>query len=399
MVSPATGAATGPSGDWLFLWKEACSFLKKRTKKLLQMDLHTLRAWLLTQAIPLWLRHGVHDGFHEALAADTYACDTPFRRLRVLARQIHVFSHAHRAGVPSAAEAAALGIDILTRHAALPEGGYAWRFDLTNRPTDTTRDLYDHAFVLLAFASATNVLPPPPLRRHALDLLTFLDTHMAHPIAGYVESLPPVLPRRQNPHMHLLEALLAAHTAFGEPIFLDRAHTLVTLFLTRLLDPATGALPEFFDDALRPDPVDAFTTEPGHHCEWAWLLYDYARQSHPNPHLGLSLTHAAARLLAFADTNGTHPATGDLIDAVAADGTPLARSARLWPQTERLKSAHLRPDSTRAHRARAIANLAAYLRPDGLWHERRDAAGTFLPGPAPASSLYHLTTAILTVAP
>jgi mannose-6-phosphate isomerase len=357
------------------------------------MDLHTLREWLLTRAIPLWLRHGVSHGFHEALAPDTYACDLPFRRLRVLTRQIHVFSLAHRHGVPGADAAAALGVDILTRHAALPEGGYAWRFDLTNRPTDTTRDLYDHAFVLLALASATHVLPASPLRRRALELMAFLDDHMAHPIAGYVESLPPVLPRRQNPHMHLLEALLAAHAAFGDVIFLDRAHALVSLFLTRLLDPATGALPEFFDDRLRPEPAAAI--EPGHHCEWAWLLHDYARATQPDPRL----SHAAARLLAFADVHGTHPITGDLIDAVAADGTPLALTARLWPQTERLKSAHLRPDGTPARRAKAIASLAAYLRPDGLWHERRDAAGAFLPGPAPASSLYHLTTAILVVAP
>jgi mannose-6-phosphate isomerase len=357
------------------------------------MDLPSLRAWLLGSAIPLWLRHGVSNGFHEALAPDSYACDAPFRRLRVLTRQIHVFSHAHRAGVPGAADAAALGIDILTRHASLAEGGYAWRFDLTNRPTDATRDLYDHAFVLLALASATHVLPAPPLHRRALDLLGFLDHHMAHPIAGYVESLPPALPRRQNPHMHLLEALLAAHAAFGDVIFLDRAQALVTLFLTRLLDPATGALPEFFDDALRPEPD--VVIEPGHHCEWAWLLHDYARATRPDPRLA----EATARMLSFADTHGTHPTTGDLIDSVAADGTPLARTARLWPQTERLKSAHLRRDSSPAHRSQAIASLAAYLRPDGLWHERRDAAGAFVPGPSPASSLYHLTTAILTVAP
>ena len=41
-------------------------------------------------------------------------------------------------------------------------------------------------------------------------------------------------------------------------------------------------------------------------------------------------------------------------------------------------------------------SLSAYLRPDGTWHERRNADGRFIAGPSPASSLYHLTGTILT---
>jgi mannose-6-phosphate isomerase len=360
--------------------------------------LAALRAWLIHKAMPLWLHHGIDrtaGGFHEALAPDTYASDAPFRRLRVVTRQITVFSHAHRHGVPHADAAVALGVHFLARHAALPEGGYAWRFDLENRPTDTTRDLYDHAFVLLALASAASVLPAAPLRARALALLAFLDQHMAHPAGGYIESIPPQLPRRQNPHMHLLEALLAAHAAFADPAFLHRAQSLVALFLNRLLDPATGALPEEFDDQLRPEATGGtFLTEPGHHCEWVWLLDDAARLPGADPRIPA----ASGRLLHFALAHGIHRSTGDLIDHVASDGTQTARTARLWPQTERLKAVHLHPAATETARHTAIASLAAYLRPDGLWHERRDAAGAFLPGPSPASSLYHLTAGILTAA-
>ena len=92
-----------------------------------------------------------------------------------------------------------MGIDTLARRAALPEGGYAWRFDRAYAPTDTTRDLYDHAFVLLALAEATSVLPAPALHGRARALLDFLDTHMAHPAGGYVEAIPPSLPRRAEP--------------------------------------------------------------------------------------------------------------------------------------------------------------------------------------------------------
>ncbi len=360
--------------------------------------LSALRTWLLDCAIPLWLHHGIdraRGGFYEALTHGTYACPAPYRRLRVLARQTVAFSQAHRQGVPGTADAVGMGIDTLARHAALPDGGYAWRFDLAHAPIDTTRDLYDHAFVLLALAEATAVLPAAALRPRAHALLAFLDTHMAHPAGGYAEAIPPAAPRRQNPHMHLLEALLAAHAAFADPIFLDRARALVTLLTDRLIDPATGALPEFYGDAWQPlSPGGVFPSEPGHHHEWAWLLGEYARHVSPDPRR----TDIAARLLAFADAHGTHPITHDLIDSVASNATPLARSARLWPQTERLKTAHLRPDHTPAHKHIGLQSLSAYLLADGLWHERRDEHGAFIPGPSPASSLYHLTTAILTAA-
>jgi mannose-6-phosphate isomerase len=358
-----------------------------------------LRDWLLHHALPLWLRHGIDQtagGFHEALAPDGYACDASFRRLRVVTRQIYVFAQAHRAGLAGADAAVTLGLEFLARHAALPEGGYAWRFNLRNEPTDTTRDLYDHAFVLLALAAGTAVVPAASLRPRALALLEFIQTAFAHPSGGYLESLPPTLPRRQNPHMHLLEALLAAHEAFGDAVFAQRAAALRRLFLDRLVDAPTGTLPEFFDDALRPETQDGvFDTEPGHHCEWVWLLHRAARL----PGADARLETISARLMAFVDRHGVHRATGDLVDQVASDGRQSQLSARLWPQTERLKAEFLRRDTTQAGRARAVARLAAWLHPDGLWWERRDAAGAFIAGPAPASTLYHLTCAILTVAP
>lgn len=362
------------------------------------MTIQELRHWLLHRAVPLWLAHGIDrpaGGYHELLAPDGYACDAPFRRLRVAARQIYVFCAAHREGVPQADAAAALGLDFLARHAAQPEGGYAWRFNLRNEPTDTTRDLYDHAFVLLALSAATAILPPDRLRGRALALLRYLDTHFAHPRGGYVESLPPALPRRQNPHMHLFEALLAAFEAFGDPLFATRAKSLRALFLDRLFDPAAGALPEFFDDSLQPVLQDGtYVTEPGHHAEWVWLLHRAAVLLGPDGRAA----EAAARLAAFADRHGMTPGAGDYAASVESGGRQHRGDARLWPQTERLKSDHLRADTSPALRARAATNLAAWLKPDGLWHEHRAPDGGFRDGPAPASSLYHLTCGILTAA-
>jgi mannose-6-phosphate isomerase len=362
-------------------------------------DIHVavgqLSGWLRQSAWPCWLANGIdraRGGFYEALDLRTHACTAPFRRLRVVARQIYVFSQAHRAGVAGAAEAVRLGLAFLADHAVHEDGGYAWRFDLHHRPIDRTRDLYDHAFILLALSSATTVAGADTLRPQARALLDWLTVAFRHDQGGYLESLPPALPRRQNPHMHLLEALLAAHHAFGDAIYLAPAEELLALFADRLFDRSSGALPEYFDDALNPLRQGGhFSVEPGHHCEWVWLLHEAQAIGGARA----DLAELSRQLMQFVDMFGIDPVHGGLFDTVRCDGTRDSAGSRLWPQTERLKAEFLRPDPTPVRQLQAARVLAGYLRPDGLWHERRGADGVLSDEPAPASSLYHLTAAIL----
>jgi mannose/cellobiose epimerase-like protein (N-acyl-D-glucosamine 2-epimerase family) len=367
-----------------------------------------LLSWLRDDAWPLWLAQGIdraHAGFHEHLALDTVASTADFRRLRVVTRQIIVFAEAARLehdGLPPAAriaalEAVSLGLAFLDRFARTPTGGYAWRFDLKGAVTDARHDLYDHAFVLLALATAYRVLPSSTLRAEVQSLDRFLQGKLRHRGLAYLEGLPPSLPRRQNPHMHLVEAYLAAAEAFDEPQFLERADELVEVFLSHLFQWHEGALPEFYDDRLTPlREGGRFVVEPGHHAEWVWLLDWHGslcrrRGRVPPP----ESRHAIRALLHFIDNHGLHPETGALFDEVWSDGAPRATGARLWPQTERLKAELVRPDATTARIGSAFAVLEPYLdiEPRGLWYERRVAEGHFTRDHAPASSLYHLTCA------
>ncbi len=358
-------------------------------------------AWLCEELWPCWLEHGVdwpRRAFHEHLDHATLSCDAGFRRLRVVARQVYVFAEAHRCGLQRAEQAVELGIGFLRRHARGAEGGYASRFDLQGGVIDARRDLYDHAFVLLALASASRLLPREPLRREALDLLAFLDTRLAHPAGGYAEGLPPGLPRRQNPHMHLLEAFLAAAEAFGDETFAAHAAAMVDLFLQRLLHRPSGTLPEYFDDDLLPVREEGrHLVEPGHHCEWIWLLA-WARDLLGPVRAGGDASQAAALALsAFVDRHGLNPRLGTAIDEVWQDGVPRSMASRIWPQTERLKAEALRPDASEAGLAGAFAALARYRAgaPRGLWFESLAENGTPMSGISPASSLYHLTSGIL----
>lgn len=344
-------------------------------------------AWLRDHAFPLWLEHGLdhaRGGFHEWLDPATLTCDAPYRRLRVAARQVWCFAQATRLGVPGAAEAVARGLDFLRDRARLPGGGYATRFDLAGRLVDPRLDTYDNAFCLLAFAGAGE-------RGAAMAQLALFEGPLRHPLGGWREGIPDGAgPRRQNPHMHLLEALLEAHAAFAEPRCLDLAEEVVALFLTRFLHRQSGTLPEYFDESLAPlSESGRHLVEPGHHAEWAWLLRRHAAAlAAAGRRAPEGLEASPDLLLRFARAHGPDLAHGALRDEIWSDGTPHQRTARLWPQAE-----WLRADPGPAARA-ALAGHLAGARP-GLWHERRGEDGGVVPGPAPASSLYHLTGCIL----
>jgi mannose-6-phosphate isomerase len=365
--------------------------------------------WLTDHAWPLWLAHGVdweRRAFHEHLDGTSLQCRASFRRLRVAARQTYVFSKAAQHGVPQAAEAVALGLDFLRGPARLADGGYAWRFDLDNRPVDETRDLYDHAFVLLAFSAAAGVVGAEEVRDDALALLDYIATRFVHAEGGYAESIPAGSgERRQNPHMHLFEALLAATEAFGDTSFFKPAGALAALFASRFFQATEGALPEYFDEKLAPvRDAGRFVIEPGHHHEWIWLIDWHqtvaaaagapASPDLTSPELqALELEAPALSLFKFAEQHGVSPATGLIMNGLWSDGAVADGGFRLWPQTERLKSvARLSPDGLPA----ALAALERHIAgaPPGLWIERMNAEGEAAVEPAPATSLYHLTAAL-----
>jgi mannose-6-phosphate isomerase len=357
-------------------------------------------AWLHDSAWPHWLRHGIDydaQAFHEYLAHDGSGCAADFRRLRVVTRQIIVFSEAARLGIEGASAAVDIGLRYLERYAGRPETGFAWRFDLEGRIIDDRRDLYDHAFTLLALANAALALPQrrTVLREVALALDTYLQSMFRHPSGGYAEGVPPALPRRQNPHMHLFEAYLMTYEVFGDGLFLQRGDELATLMLERLFQWPESALPEYFDDTLVPIRERGhFVVEPGHHAEWVWLLNWHRRLSGKGyPRREEALT----ALMRFLDAYGVNATTGGLVDELWSDGTVKSGSSRLWPQTEYLKAELLRSDRDEARIARVLAALMAYVEaaPAGLWHERHTEEGGFSKEPSPASSLYHLTGAIM----
>jgi mannose-6-phosphate isomerase len=88
------------------------------------------------------------------------------------------------------------------------------------------------------------------LLKMAIKLLTRLDQTLRHALGGYEEANPRRLPLRSNPHMHLLEALLAWVAADGEPTFRGRALGIVNLATSAMIDQRSGGIAEYFDHRL-----------------------------------------------------------------------------------------------------------------------------------------------------
>ncbi len=353
-------------------------------------------AWFETAALPLWASLGADHanwGFHESLDGAARPRTEP-RRLRVQARQATVFAWAGRAGWrgPWAAAARAGSEAVLSRFRR-GDGLFRFSVDAAGAPVDDGAYLYEQAFTLLHLA-ALHAAPPSGLPSRASLLAEAhalrerLEAFRA-PDGGFLETGEPG--RVTNPHMHLFESALAwAETAPGaeaEP-WDALADEVAELVLDRAIDPRNGAIYEVFEAGWR-RPAAGGEIWPGHQFEWAWLLSRWAvRRGRPE---GME---AAKRMFAVGE-RGVDPRRGAAVAAMseAFDLTDL--SARVWPQTERLKAAVTLGEAASAlEAANALwTYLATPIR--GLWRERSGADGGFLDEPSPASSLYHIAGAIL----
>jgi mannose-6-phosphate isomerase len=352
-----------------------------------------LRQWAVEKALPLWAEAGFdpeHGRFLELLSLRGEPIhDTP-HRLTVQARQIHTYAVAQKRGwyrADAKIERAYRSMLRDYRH------GRTWIFSVHRNggPCDSRRDFYAHAFVLLAIGSLVGLTGDRAPLAVADDLLACLDTDFGA-LEGHLEVLPAVdARRRQNPHMHLFEALLNLWMNTREPRYLERAGGMFDLFARRFFEPKAGVLLEYFDEALAPAPERI--VEPGHHCEWAWLLRWYQRET------GTPVEHYVGPLLAHVERYGIDQA-GLLPDELMADGMVRTPSRRVWPMTEAIKAfaVHGRHERASALADRLHSHFLSGVVPGG-WMDRLDAQGRSAADVMPASTLYHIMGIVLELDP
>lgn len=360
---------------------------------------------LLNRWVPKWYEafaDAKSGGFYERLGLHFKPVQTGSRRLLTQCRQLAIYSHA---SMQSGVEIP--GLDLLRHfnhildHYLVPSTG-GWRFSVDDdgRPLDHHYDLYALSFVIFSFSHYFRATGDARARDHALATLRFIDTHFRLPgLPGLAEGLDVALKplpkiRRQNPHMHLLEACLFARETWpwDDAIFTAMAREMVSLFDTAFYSPANTMLGEFFTDDLKPHPDNGHHVEPGHYFEWIWLLKKF----------GAGHNGVCAALLGWANRHGWDNLHGGIYDVLDPSGAIVTDTKRLWPFTEAIKANALMLDTApdkSAIKAR-IAEMvnvfrSRYMQERGFWVEwlSRDLKPQtdYMPGTTP----YHVYFGIM----
>lgn len=361
-----------------------------------------LRHWASNGLLPFLANNAVtpYGLFVEEFDLAGRALTVDLLHTRVQARMIYSFAHmALLLGEDRYADIAlAAFAPWVERLWDKKEGGWFHAVTPEGRVVHRGCDALDQAFGLLALAY---------LRRLGFAdgdewigrALEALDRRLAEPRhGGFLEQAPSAggvsIMRRQNPHMHLLEAFLALDEAGWPGDALERAGRLVDLF--NCLIKRDGSIGEFFRDDWSPPPTGKERREPGHQFEWAFLLDLFAERSGRPPQRP---EHLAAFGLHYGldKERGTVPG---LIDVVSPAGEPVVFSKLLWPQTEAVRY-HLRRarlgDKEAASRAEHFASVVL----DGyrsagnpLWLNQIDRYGRPTVDRTPTRVFYHIVTCI-----
>jgi mannose-1-phosphate guanylyltransferase / mannose-6-phosphate isomerase len=267
-----------------------------------------------------------------------------------------------------------------------PDGLFINRAAGDGTPIDGEADVYEQAFALLAMAALQAAAPAAgDFAGEAAGVISALRDRRAAG-GGFREN--GAHPYQANCHMHLFESALAWE-ALGGASWAALSDEIAELAMSRFIEPESGSLREFFDADWRALRGKDGLVEPGHQFEWAWLLDRWGAAR------GDGRARAAARRLFEIGLLGVDPVREVAVNALWDDLAVRDASARLWPQTERLKAAAVLGDEAQV--LRAAGGLAQYLDVParGAWRDRLRPDGSFVDEPAPATSFYHLMAAIL----
>lgn len=350
----------------------------------------------------LWSGHGWDNlgaRTHEALSANgTMSGPKPAYRTMALCRQIYMRAVLSTSDPVTCRVQSFILLKRLQDVCWDSAKGEGWYFsvDESGFPADPRKDLYTHAFVILAASVAFRTFCESwilEIARKAVEvtyrLFSLADRSW---LASSLDISGVPVDRRliQNPHMHLFEALMAFALVSRRPEDYDRVGRLVAIF-PRLLHPRVQMIAEFFTQDGQPEDGDKALIEPGHQFEWAWLLYSYALYfCHNSAESRTWYTHASD-LLRFGLEYGVDREYGGVFNVIDASGRIIDDRKRIWPVTEALKATSvLLPgkvpvflDLLQAH----------YLRPGGRWIETCDKFLRPVDWELKATTGYHLATA------
>ncbi len=341
-----------------------------------------LQTRLFLRWIPKWWGafNDPKGGFFERLGNDFKPTLTGQRRLLSQCRQLAIYSDYQTRKKTFTPQDLQEKFDYIISRYHNPKNGL-WHFSLDDDGAvlDSSCDLYALSFVIFSFSHYFRASGDERAKTYAQSVLNLIkDKFKIDGLAGYAESIddnfrPQLKIRRQNPHMHLLEACLFAYDTWGDDGYMTMADEMVHLFYQYFYSSSSQSLVEFFtDDLSSPHPEKGHVLEAGHYFEWVWLLKKHAKikgdlQRHDK---------TCFDLLAFANKHGWDDEFGGIYDGFGADGKVLVDTKRIWPFCEALKANALMLESV--HDRQDLKDRMAdmvhvfrqkYMKERGFWTE------------------------------
>lgn len=296
-------------------------------------------------------------------------------------------------------------------------GGWWSALDEAGRPLEDTKSCYDHAFVVLASATAAVARVPGAEgllgRALAVHEQRFWDEFRGLCVESWSGDWSVAEDYRgANSCMHTVEAYLVAADVTGDPVWRGRALRIAEHLVDRVAREHDWRLVEHFDADWRPlpehhrdrpaDPFRPYGATPGHGLEWARLLAQLraALKAAGEPAPGWLLEAAVGlfeRAAADADDGRRgFPYTTDWT------GAPVVAERFHWVHCEAALAADALARTTGEERYAALARgwwsftLDHFVEADGSWLHELDAdlapSATTWPGKPDA---YHATNAFV----
>lgn len=294
------------------------------------------------------------------------------------------------------------------------DGGFRYAVAPDGAKIDTDeariRRTYDQSFALLSLVTLRKADPSFVAQAEVDNCIGFIENTLTDSITGALweddvmarNGAKPGDTRAQNPHMHMLEAVMQAFEMDGDPIWMERASKYAALGEKYFIDSDTGAICEFIGHDLTQNNSEmGQRREPGHQFEWDWLLRRYANFAKDDAPRAL-----AKRMRSFVEAHGVRSdgiMAGAAYDAVDAKGNITDDTHLLWPMTEAGKvyaslafelvgvndlAAHNAIERVRAISAQIFTQYFQDDRP--AWVNRLDKDGNALWDEGLSRLLYHM---------
>lgn len=350
----------------------------------------------LAHSLKLWDKAGYdheYGGYFEALDFKGNAITELDKRMRIHPRTIFAHVAGTVWGYYDGLAVAEKAFNYITKHWWLPEGGFATLANRKGEVLDKTIFTYDHAFAMLGFGWLYKASGSKVHHTWLHNVWDMLNSRLIHSDGGFITSVPePQSPIRvQNPHMHMLEAVLNLVQLFDDDIWRDAAKRLYGLFERYFCLPHEEKLREFFNDDWTPDIRMGHLLEPGHHYEWVWILEKYEnlmRERVPliKPMYDFAILGSNKMGLGYNETD--------------FEGNPTRPDHRMWIQTEVIKANISMYRKTKEEQYLEKTYNAWKLLFDKylieqyyVWYDELDDMGNNISTNSPTSTLYHLLIA------